>query len=350
MRTGKVAITLLITVLLLFICGRVSIHIDQDSVYKVDLPKEMRVAHFTNNSKKDFYKNIRVDKQKLPEIQDNDVLVMVHAASFTDRDFEFFNRVKGRKEFVPCSDFAGRVVAVGKNVKDYEVGDKVFGIADLENKGGACADYVAVPKNNIYPIPYSLTYKQAAAIPSPALLNWLAFHQIDKKGFGTGTVLIDDAISEVGIMLTGLLVRNGFEVSGIDREQVKSWVEGFGVKNFYAYEKIDEHKKELEGKYDVVINLKHGMAVEDLLKFVKKGGTFISFEKMAAGKRDDVKIIVIDNAKITKDVFAKMARLVHLGKLKINVAKEFGLEHIRDAYMRSEKGNLDGKVIVNINE
>ena len=113
---------------------------------------------------------------------------------------------------------------------------------------------------------------------------------------------------------------------------------------------MDEHKKELEGKYDVVINLKHGMAVEDLLKFVKKGGTFISFEKMAAGKHDDVKIMVIDNAKITKDVFEKMARLVHLGKLKINVAKEFGLEHIRDAYMRSEKGNLDGKVIVNINE
>ena len=74
-------------------------------------------------------------------------------------------------------------------MKDYEVGDKVFGIADLENKGGACADYVAVPKNNIYPIPYSLTYKQAAAIPSPALLNWLAFHQIDKKGFSIVEIL-----------------------------------------------------------------------------------------------------------------------------------------------------------------
>ena len=54
MRIGRVTVTLLITALLLFICSRVSVHIDQDSVYKVDLPKEMRVAHFTNNSKKDF--------------------------------------------------------------------------------------------------------------------------------------------------------------------------------------------------------------------------------------------------------------------------------------------------------
>jgi D-arabinose 1-dehydrogenase-like Zn-dependent alcohol dehydrogenase len=43
-----------------------------------------------------------------------------------------------------------------------------------------------------------------------------------------------------------------------------------------------------------------------------------------------------------------MARLVHLGKIQIKVAREFELSQIRDAYIRAKKGNLDGKVIVKI--
>ena len=69
-----------------------------------------------------------------------------------------------------------------------------------------------------------------------------------------------------------------------------------------------------------------------------------------AEKRNDIKIRVINYNLIDSNIFAKMARLVHLGKLNINIAREYNLEQIKDAYMRAEKGNLDGKVVVNIRE
>ena len=347
----KVLVFTGILLLVFFIEKYVTISIDKNSIYKATLPKQMRVAHYANNSQKDLYKNIYVDSRDIPSMGDNDVLVAVYSASFTERDFEFFksDENKEKSEFVPCSDFSGRVVAVGKNVKKYEIGDKVFGVVDVNKRDGACAEYVVVPQNNIGIIPYSLTFKQAASIPTPALLNWFAVNSIEKKGKKKGLALVDDSMSETGIMLTGLLVRSGFDVVAVDNKDVRNWAYGFGVKEFIDSDKFVQVKKKMAGKYDVVFNLRKGLSVNDLIGLVKKGGEFISFEKVAE-KRNDIKIRVINHELIDANIFAKMARLVHLGKLSINVAREYNLAQIKDAYMRAEKGNLDGKVVVNIRE
>lgn len=347
----KMLVLVIILLLIFFVEKYISISLDKDSVYRVTLPKTMRVAHYVNNSQKDLYKNIYVDNRDLPLVDDDDVLVAVYSASFTDRDFEFFksDSNKNKNEFVPCSDFSGRIVAVGKNVRKYEIGDKVFGISDLNKRDGACAEYVKVPQNNINVIPYSLTFKQAAAIPTPALLNWFAVHSLEKKGRKKGVALIDDSLSETGIMLTGLLVRNGFDVVAVDNKDVRNWAYSFGVKEFIDRDDFPQKKKEMAGKYDVVFNLRKGLSVSDLISLVKVDGEFISFEEIDV-RRNDIKIRVINYDLIDASIFAKMARLVHLGKLSINIAREYNLEQIKDAYMRAEKGNLDGKVIVNIRE
>ena len=322
---------------------------DKDSKYRVELPQTMRTAIIKNGSDKDLFKNIIVENTSLPEIGSKDVLVYVKSATFTQRDFDFFKSNKGRQQFVPCSDFSGVVVKVGEKVKIYEVGDRVFGISDLKNVNGACADYVAVPENNIYTIPYSLTFKQAAMIPTPALLNWFAVHNLQKVGLKSGKVLIDDAMSEVGIMLTGLLIKNGFEVTTIDDDHLESWAGNYGVKEFIPNSQFLYKKEQLKGKFDVVINLKNGLSSKELVSLVKQKGTFISFEQTEA-QRKDIRMLIIDNKLIDKDIFAKMARLVHLGKLQVQSSNEYGLEHVRDAYMFALKGNNNGKVVVNVNK
>ena len=98
----------------------------------------------------------------------------------------------------------------------------------------------------------------------------------------------------------------------------------------------------------MVINLHKGIPSKELIDVVKPHGTFISYDKTAA-RRGDIRMLIIDHTLINKELFAKMARLVHLGKVQVKVAQEFGLEHIRDAYIRAIKGNNDGKVVVNVN-
>ncbi len=345
----SLAITFVAMIFASYIVKNTKITLDKNSRYKANVPKTMQAVHIKNESKKKFYDNIYIKNDKVPAIKDNEVLVLVKSATFTQRDYDFFKINKNTNDFVPCSDFSGIVVKVGKDVKTYEIGDKVFGITDLKNNKGACAEYVAIPQNNVYFIPYSLTFKQASAIPTPALLDWFAVHNLKKQGIKKGKVLIDDAISEVGIMLTGLLTRNGFEVTAIDDENVESWVNSFGVKNFISNTDFFEKQKQLTDKYDVVINLRHGLPINSLIKLVKPKGTFISYEKTKYN-REDIKMLIIDNTKIDKKIFAKMARLVHLGKLQINIVKDFNINHARDAYIRAIKGNINGKIVVTINK
>lgn len=350
MKISKVSIIIFCVIAVFFLVIKcIKIVPDKDSIYTAKIPQEMKVAHYTNNSTKDLYRNIYVDRQKVPEVKNDEVLVYIKAASFSQNDFEFYknNKNKDVKSFVPCTDFSGVIVKVGKGVKKFEIGDKVFGIADIRKGEGACAEYVAVSQNHIGIIPYSLTYKQAASIPTPALLNWLAYYSLDKKGLKAGKVLVDDPLSETGIMLTGLLIRNGFEVHAIDNKDVRNWAYGFGIKEFIDIDEIEKFEPLLLGQYDVVFNIRNGVSDKKLLSFVKKGGEFISLENIKH-TRQDIKVKVINIDKIDNVIFAKMARLVHLGKLDIKIAREFNLDQIKDAYMRAEKGNLDGKVIVNI--
>ena len=62
------------------------------------------------------------------------------------------------------TDIAGRVEAVGRNVKQFQPGDEIWG--DLSAYGwGAFAEYVCVPENALRLKPASMTFEEAAAVP-----------------------------------------------------------------------------------------------------------------------------------------------------------------------------------------
>ncbi len=101
------------------------------------------------------------DVLKLEEIQkptagDDEVLVKVHASSVSSSDWELlrgtpyyvrplFGLLKPKCKILG-SDIAGRVEAVGRNVKQFQLGDEVFG--DIFWDGlGAFAEYVCVAEN-----------------------------------------------------------------------------------------------------------------------------------------------------------------------------------------------------------
>jgi NADPH:quinone reductase-like Zn-dependent oxidoreductase len=67
------------------------------------------------------------------------------------------------------ADIAGRIEAVGGNVKQFQPDDEVYG--DLSGYGwGGFAEYVSVPENALALKPADLTFEQAAAVPQAALV------------------------------------------------------------------------------------------------------------------------------------------------------------------------------------
>jgi NADPH:quinone reductase-like Zn-dependent oxidoreductase len=107
-----------------------------------------------------------------PEVGADDVLVRVHAAALNPYDWHIMRgdpliaRLMGEvgltkpKARVAGVDAAGRVEAVGANVRGLRHGDEVLGFCR-----GAFAEYARAEADKVVPKPVSLTFEQAAAVP-----------------------------------------------------------------------------------------------------------------------------------------------------------------------------------------
>ncbi len=108
-----------------------------------------------------------------PTPNDNQVLVKVHAASVNALDWRpftmtpIFVRLMGGllkpKDPSLGVDIAGRVEAIGSNVKQFQPGDEVFGVAP-----GAFAEYALAAETKLALKPANLSFEAAAAVPVAA--------------------------------------------------------------------------------------------------------------------------------------------------------------------------------------
>ncbi len=156
-----------------------------------------------------------------PTPKDNEVLVNIHAASVNASDWHLLRgeprlvRLMGYgilkpKYTILGSDIAGTVEAVGKNVKEFQPGDEVFG--NLAQCGfGGFAEYVCVSKDALVLKPTNLTLEQAAAVPMAAVTALQGLR--DKGKIQSGQrVLIHGASGGVGTFAVQLA-----KVFGTDR-------------------------------------------------------------------------------------------------------------------------------------
>jgi NADPH:quinone reductase-like Zn-dependent oxidoreductase len=117
---------------------------------------------------------LRIEDVERPVPNDDEMLVKVHATTVTRTDcgvraaYPFFARaftgLLRPKRKIAGMELAGEVVASGAAVKEFKVGDRVFGI-----KGGANAEYVCVRESGpIAHIPAGTTFEDAAAVADGA--------------------------------------------------------------------------------------------------------------------------------------------------------------------------------------
>lgn len=81
--------------------------------------KKMKVAMYYNNN------DVRIEEMPIPEIDDNDLLVKVQACGICGSDVMEWYRLK-KAPRVLGHEMSGNIVKVGKNVKKFKVGDRVF--------------------------------------------------------------------------------------------------------------------------------------------------------------------------------------------------------------------------------
>ncbi len=189
----------------------------------------------------------------VPESKANEALVKIAATGVNFVDVYYREgRYKTALPFIAGQEGAGEVVAVGSDVKNVKVGDRVAWTMLL----GTYAEYAAVPADRLVKIPEGVDYRQAAA----AMLQGMTAHYLAydtyplKKG---ETALVHAAAGGVGLLLLQMAHNIGARVIGtVSTEEKAKLAREAGADDVILYTRVDfetETKRLTAGKgVDVV--------------------------------------------------------------------------------------------------
>ncbi len=300
-----------------------------------------------------------------PVPSDNEVLVKVHAASLNASDFEILRgawsmRLIGpfRPRYkIPGSDIAGRVEAVGRNVKRFKRGDKVFG--DLFMAGfGAFAEYKCAPEKVLNLIPPSMTYEEASTYPQAAIIALQSIRDKGKVRLGQ-RVLVNGAGGGMGTFAVQIAKFYGAEVTGVDRGIKLDMLRRIGADHVIDFTKKDFTKS--GQKYDVILDVAAHHPLFAYKRTLSTSGIFM----IIGGSRATIFKTIFLGPLITlnsnkrmglnpwhankKEDLEFLGKLHKEGKVKPVIDKIYPLNKVPEAYRYLEEGKAKGKLVVNLN-
>jgi NADPH:quinone reductase-like Zn-dependent oxidoreductase len=299
-----------------------------------------------------------------PAPRDNEVLIRVHAASINSWDWDmltgrpleyrlFFGLLKSKYRILGC-DIAGRIEAVGRDIKQFHPGDDVFG--DLcEGSWGGFAEYVCARENEVTLKPAGMTFEEAAATPQAGLLALQGL--CDKREIKPGQrILINGAGGGVGTFAIQLAKSFSVEVTGVDSTGKLDTMRSLGADHVIDYTQEDFTKK---GKcYDLILDVKTDRSIFDYRRALSSNGIYVT----VGGRTARILQLVFLGSLISLTGRKKMALIMHKankdmqilnelfqsGKVKPVIDKCFPLGETAEAFKYFGKGHFKGKVVITV--
>jgi NADPH:quinone reductase-like Zn-dependent oxidoreductase len=310
-----------------------------------------------------------------PELQDNDVLVRIHATAVNlldskVRDGEFKLFLPYRPPFVMGHDVAGTVIRTGPKVRRFKVGDEVYA-RPRDHRVGTFAEFIAVNEADVALKPKNLNMEEAASIPLVGLTAWQALVEVGKVKPGQ-KVFIQAGSGGVGTFAIQLAKHLGATVATTTSAQNVELVKSLGADLVIDYNAQD-FEKVLSG-YDLVLNSQDAKTLEKSFRVLKTGGQLISI----SGPPDPafarelglnlflklvVRLLSRSARKKAKSLgvrfsflfmraegqqLGQITSLIESGVIRPVVDKVFPFEKTGDALAYVETGRAKGKVVVTV--
>lgn len=332
----------------------------------------MKAFAINKYSKKE---NLHLVDLSVPQFNNNDVLVEVHAAGVNLLDSkiksgEFKLILPYKLPLILGHDVAGVVVKTGKNVTKFKVGDEVYA-RPSDHRIGTFAEFIAIDEKDTALKPKNLSMEEAASIPLVALTAWQAL--VEKGQIKTGDkVFIQAGSGGVGTIAIQLAKYLGAKVA------TTASPKSFGVlKNLGADIVIDYKKSDFEGQlsnYDLVVNSQDKKTLEKSVNILKAGGKLISisgpptpdFAKEIGASWLIKSILSLLSSGIRKKAKAKnvnysflfmraeghqlgeITKLIEAGIIKPVIDKIFPFNETNEALAYVEGGRAKGKIVIKI--
>lgn len=303
-----------------------------------------------------------VEKEK-PTPKANEVLIKVHATSLNGSDLEMlrgkpyygklsgaFNPAKG----ILGSDVAGEVVALGKNVTYFQIGDPVFG--DLIEQWGGLAEYAVAREDKIMLIPPFLSFEEAAALPQSAVIALQAMRDHGEVQAGQ-RVLINGAGGSAGLYAIQMAKLFGAEVTAVDNEYKEQAMKNAGADHTLNYREVD--CVTLDRSFDFILDFISYRSIFDYKKILAPKGKYALvggsmsaiFQGLISGPIHSLfgskKIGLFFHKPNTKDLFA-VTELIAAGVLHPTIHKVYPFDDTQQAFTEMAEGKSCGKVVLKV--
>ncbi len=304
-----------------------------------------------------------VDK---PVVTDNGVLVQVRAASVNAGDWHLmrgdpflsrlmFGGILKPKIKILGMDVAGIVEAIGKEVKQFQVGDEVFG--DLSECGfGAFAEYACGTEAVLSPKPRNISFEQAATVPGAALTALQGLRDCGQIQSGQ-KVLINGASGGVGSFAVQIAKALGAEVTAVCSTNKIEMVRSIGADYIIDYNQTDVTKNRQQ--YDLILDAAAYRSVFDYAPILKPDGTYVLiggsisrlFQVLLFGSvisrimRRNLKCLMV---KPDRSDLVILKDLIEAGKVIPFIDRTYSLSEVPAAIRHLEQRQVRGKVAISI--
>ncbi len=300
-----------------------------------------------------------------PTPADGEVLIKLCAASvnpldlFMMRGAPLLRSLPGQRtpkyKILGC-DIAGRVEAVGKDVRQFQPGDEVFGVTGFG--GGGFAEYVCALEDKVALKPANRSFEDAAAVPVAALTALQGLR--DKGQIQPGQkVLIDGASGGVGTFALQIAKLFGAEVTAVCSTRNLDIARSLGADHVIDYSQ--ENFTRSGQRYDLILgaNAHHSIfayrrALTPDGVFVLVGGAVIRIlEGVILApllSRMGRKKMCFFIANINQKDLLFLKDLLETGKVAPVIDKRYPLSEAAEALRYLEQRHAQGKVVLTVSD
>jgi zinc-binding alcohol dehydrogenase/oxidoreductase len=313
----------------------------------------------------------------------NEVVVQVYAAALNHRDLNI-TKPGVDVEFVYGSDASGKIVQIGENVRDWNIGDEVIvnsyiSCLECENClngnhtycahgrvlggvawAGSFAEYVKVPATSILKKPKHLNFQESAAIPLSFGTAWRAMttranikpgESVFIQGIGGGVSLYCMQIAIA--MGCKVVVSSSSDEKLTKAKEMGAW-EGINYKKEDVLERVN---KLTDGHgFDVIVS-SFGGSVPLSVEAAKVGGRIVQFaylgKQLSTFDVDRImgkQLSLLGTGDHTYHEFQQALNFIENTKLSPVVSDVYPFERFAEAFELMEKGSQFGKIIISIKE
>jgi NADPH:quinone reductase-like Zn-dependent oxidoreductase len=300
-----------------------------------------------------------------PVPRENEALVEVYASSVNAADLEalkgsFINRMTAPfrpAHQIPGTDVAGKIIEIGAKVQQFKPGDEIWGDLSFPLKGGTFAEYVCIPEDGLRLKPASMTFEEAAAIPTGGAVALQ--HLLVKRPITSGQkVLINGAGGSVGTFAVQIAKHFGAEVTGVDSHDKLEMLRSIGADHVIDYRQEDFTKT--GNLYDLILDVTVRRWIVDYKRALTSDGiaimvggslfqVFINvFLGMLSGGKKKIGLGVWKPNK--KEDLDTLKELFESGKLKPVIDKRYPIDEVPAGFRYLEEGRAKGKLVVVIKQ